>query len=139
MPTYRTHTSLQSSQAQTHHTDSTRGLGTGGSGGYGGPVSTRPRMPQPTSRPTLETMHYSNPSPSSGTMQPPNQPPLAGPSATSPPPRFQTQVGEQATLAPRDSSQVSHVLMCSVYTRIYICLANPTFMCSYTSLCTANV
>ena len=61
------------------------GPGTGGPGGYGGPVSTQPRMPQPTPRPTLETMHYSNPSPPSGTMQPPSQPPLAGPSATSPP------------------------------------------------------
>ena len=71
---------------------------TSGPGGYGEPISTRPRMPQPTLRPTLETMHYSNPSPSSGTMQPPSQPPLAGPSATSPPPRFQTQVGEQALL-----------------------------------------
>ena len=95
------------------------GPGTGGPGGYGGPVSTQPRMPQPTPRPTFETMHYSNPSPSSGTMQPASQPPLAGPSATSPPPRLQTQVGEQAPLAPGDSSRVSHVLTRSACTRAY--------------------
>ena len=95
------------------------GLDTGGPGGYGEPVSTQPRMPQTTPRPTLETMHYSNPSPSSGTMQPPSQPPLAGPSAPSPPPRFQTKVGEQAPLAPGDSSQVSHVLTCSACTHAY--------------------
>ena len=48
------------------------GPSTGGPGGYGGHFSTRPHMPQPAPRPTSETMHNSNPSPSSGTMQSPS-------------------------------------------------------------------
>ena len=92
------------------------GLDTGGPGGYGEPVSTQPRMPQTTPRPTLKIMHYSNPSPSSGTMESPSQPPLAGPSTPS---RFQAQVGEQASLALGDISRVSHVVTCSACTHTY--------------------
>lgn len=91
----------------------------------GGPVNTRPSPPMLYSAPrppASEMMRYSTPPSmaSSNAVQPPGQPPTAGPTSTPLPPHFQAQVGAPPSPTLGSSSRVSHVLACNVCTYLII-------------------
>lgn len=85
----------------------------------GGPIAAQPRPPMLYSAPrppTSAMTPYPGSTPpsvaSSNTMQPPGQPPAAGPAYASP--HMQTQVGEPPSPTQGSSSRVSHVVACNM-------------------------